>query len=342
MFAGLIGPFRRPKSWLFSLLVVGLMSWGLSNYKLLRPFPGPLSAQQSRQEPLAGFHSHAMFEEDCTHCHVAVHCLSDDRCQSCHRDVALERQEARGLHGQLLVGANCRDCHSEHQGREAQITRFIIASEEHTARTSFSLELHRINFGGELIDCGNCHVAGSATAATVDCLTCHVAQDHDAMAAHVEQFGTGCLLCHDGRQREEPFSHERFFILDGAHETAECAACHDSYQAAAPTRLCHDCHQEPDLHAGSFGLDCRRCHTTADDWRNARLTLHTFPLDHGDEGQLACESCHRQSYVAYTCDDCHTLQEMFLAHVEERDDPGYAECAGCHVDGQRASVLPEP
>jgi hypothetical protein len=169
-----------------------------------------------------------------------------------------------------------------------------------------------------------------------------VAQDHDAMAVHLERFGTNCLLCHDGRPREEPFAHERFYILDGAHETAECAACHDSYQAADATRDCHDCHQEPALHAGSFGLDCRRCHTTADGWQNARLTLHTFPLDHGDEGQLACASCHRQSYVAYTCDGCHTLQEMFPAHVEERDDPGYAECAGCHVDGQRASVLPEP
>jgi hypothetical protein len=331
MIAGFFTVVSQPKNWFFSLLLIGLVGWGWANYKVIRPFPGPLSAQQSRHEALGGFQSHAMFEQECRHCHVPVHCLSDDRCQSCHKEVALERQAAQGLHGQLLVSASCRDCHTEHKGREAQITQFIIASEEHTARTNFSLELHKANFGGELIECANCHTTGSVT---VDCLTCHVGQDHDAMAAHIEAFGADCLVCHDGRQREAPFIHERLFILDGAHETAECAACHDSYQIADQSRVCHDCHEQPDIHAVGFGVQCQQCHTTSDNWHNARLILHFFPLDHGDEGQLACASCHQQNYTTYSCDGCHEPAEMAAAHIEERDDPDYWQCANCHGDGR--------
>jgi hypothetical protein len=325
----------RPKNWLFSLLLVGLVGWGWRNYEMLRPFPGPLSAQQSHHEPLSGYHSHAMFEQECGHCHVPVHCLSDDSCQSCHIAIAAERLEARGLHGQLLAGASCRDCHREHRGREAQITQFIMASDEHALRTTFSLEMHYTNWGGELIDCGHCHVSDGTTSPGIDCLTCHVDQDHDAMAIHLEKFGTNCLLCHDGRAREVPFIHNQLFLLDGAHGTAECIACHELYQPAETARVCADCHEEPALHAGSFGLACQRCHTTGDGWQNALLTFHIFPLDHGDEGQLACESCHRQTYVTYTCEACHAADEMLLIHIEEQHEPGYAQCAGCHATGDR-------
>jgi hypothetical protein len=269
-----------------------------------------------------------MFEQECKHCHVPVHCLSDNRCQNCHKEIAIERQEAQGLHGQLLVSANCRDCHTEHKGREAEITPLVMVNEAHAERTSFSLEQHRVSFGGELIECANCHTAGSVQA---DCLTCHVGQDHDGMADHLEAFGANCLVCHDGRQRESPFIHERLFILDGAHETADCAACHDSYQIADQSRVCHDCHEQPAVHADGFGLQCQRCHTT-DNWGNAQLRLHTFPLDHGDEGILECESCHQQNYITYSCDGCHDPQEMHALHVAERDEPDYNLCANCHSD----------
>jgi hypothetical protein len=340
MLIALFVTFSRSRPCRFSVLVMallGLAGWGSANYKLLRPFPGLLSAQQSHHEPLSGFSSHASFEQECRHCHVPVHCLSDDSCQGCHLDIARERQAAQGLHGKLLVGSSCRDCHTEHQGREAHITQSLIASEEHAAQTGFHLEMHRVNFGGDLIDCGHCHVAG-----VVDCLTCHASQDHDNMADHVAEFGTNCRLCHDGRQREEPFSHSPLFFREGAHEREACAGCHDGYEKAEVARDCQDCHEEPALHAGSFGLACRRCHTSNDGWLNARLLLHTFPLDHGDEGQLACERCHQPNYTVYTCEACHEAEVMLLAHPEEQTEPGYTECAGCHGDGQRTSAGPEP
>ena len=39
---------------------------------------------------------------------------------------------------------------------------------------------------------------------------------------------------------------------------------------------CLDCHEEPDIHAELFGINCARCHNTAT-WKPAVLTKHVFP-----------------------------------------------------------------
>jgi hypothetical protein len=70
------------------------------------------------------------------------------------------------------------------------------------------------------------------------------------------------------------------------------------------------------------------------------LTQHTFMLDHGGEGQLACETCHAASYTAYTCETCHTSADMDAAHVAENIVTGgdsataLGQCSECHPTGQ--------
>jgi len=96
---------------------------------------------------------------------------------------------------------------------------------------------------------------------------------------------------------------------------------------------CQSCHEEPDIHADRFGLNCARCHTLQA-WKPALLNKHVFRLDHGGEGQIACQTCHTVSYSENTCFDCHDhdLGEMQDIHAEQ----GILElepCVECHPTG---------
>ena len=97
---------------------------------------------------------------------------------------------------------------------------------------------------------------------------------------------------------------------------------------------CRACHEEPDVHANRFGLNCARCHTLQA-WKPALLTRHTFMLDHGDEGQVACQTCHTRSYSEHTCYECHdhTLEQMEEVHAEQ-DIFEFARCVVCHPTGR--------
>lgn len=97
---------------------------------------------------------------------------------------------------------------------------------------------------------------------------------------------------------------------------------------------CRACHEEPEVHANRFGLNCARCHTLQA-WKPALLTRHTFLLDHGGEGQVACQTCHTYSYSAHTCYECHdhTPEQMEEAHAQE-DIFEFENCAVCHPTGR--------
>lgn len=97
---------------------------------------------------------------------------------------------------------------------------------------------------------------------------------------------------------------------------------------------CYACHEEPEVHAGSFGINCARCHNTVA-WTPAVLTRHDFFLDHGGTGEVDCKTCHPTSYTTYDCYGCHEDHqpaEMETAHVAEKIFE-YAECALCHPTG---------
>lgn len=97
---------------------------------------------------------------------------------------------------------------------------------------------------------------------------------------------------------------------------------------------CRACHEEPDVHADRFGLNCARCHTLQA-WKPALLTRHTFILDHGGEGQIDCQTCHTQTYSDHTCYECHdhTPEQMEEVHAQE-DIFEFENCAVCHPTGQ--------
>lgn len=66
--------------------------------------------------------------------------------------------------------------------------------------------------------------------------------------------------------------------------------------------------------------------------------MHDFPLDHGGQGEVACETCHSASYTQYTCYGCHEHQpeEIRQEHSEENIDlEALQSCAECHPDGRK-------
>lgn len=282
------------------------------------------------------FRSHAEFEQDCAQCHAPWRGITADRCQNCHTDVAEQRATGNGLHGKLADTGRCQSCHTDHKGREAEITILALDSFDHERLTNFSLAHHDVNYDNSPLTCDQCHTQGFREIDVIDCATCHQTADAVFMAEHTDLFGADCLSCHDGRDTMADFDHAQIFVLDGAHLETTCQDCHANQLFQEPPRECAACHQEPEIHAGLFGLDCVRCHTTTA-WTPAQLTEHTFPLDHGGQGTIACETCHEQTYTEYTCYNCHEHDPAQIReeHVEE-DILDFENCTECHPTGQEA------
>lgn len=298
------------------------------------PFsPGHLTEARPRQTPLAGFASHAAFEQQCTLCHTAWQGITSTKCEDCHTTIAEQRQSGEGLHGHLVDAQRCQTCHTDHAGREAEITQMALSQFDHDRLTRFSLITHQTDFDGTEMTCDDCHKEAVYTIAAVNCQTCHTQADAVFMTEHTDLFGTTCLECHQGRGETRDFNHDLIFVLDGAHLEATCQNCHAGQQFEATPRTCTNCHEEPTIHAGQFGLQCEVCHSTTA-WAPAELHAHNFPLDHGDEGPIACQTCHLRNYVEYTCTNCHAHPdaEMREVHLEE-GITDYADCVACHPTG---------
>lgn len=301
------------------------------------PFsPGPLSAAESPGKSLAGFRSHAEFEGDCAQCHDPWRGVVSTRCEECHKMVSEQRFSASGLHGHIAQNAACQECHTDHRGRTAMMTVFDPGSFDHYSATGFSLQKHRTDYNGVDMTCDQCHLENLFEPEQINCQQCHAGNDPEFIAGHVELYGEDCLTCHDGVDAMNGFDHSTVFPLEGAHWVIECEACHQSTISAGTPNECVDCHQEPEIHAGMFGVDCERCHTTTA-WLPAQLSEHTFPIDHGDQGKVACQVCHVASYDQYTCFGCHEHEpdEVREKHLEE----GIAaneidDCIACHPTGR--------
>jgi len=115
--------------------------------------------------------------------------------------------------------------------------------------------------------------------------------------------------------------------------TVNCLGCHETTVLAGTTNECVGCHVEPEIHLGRFGQDCGRCHT-ATAWRPAQLSQHTFPLNHGDEGKIDCQTCHELTYATYTCTNCHAHEPAeTVAEHAEKELFDITDCATCHPNG---------
>lgn len=321
-------------------LLVGLYFHGGEAFS-----PGDLSAVQYGNTPLQGVANHAELAHDCESCHTPFVGIEAASCEACHETIAQQRQMAGdppmavGLHGRFSNAAACGDCHREHQGADYDLKTAAIAYFDHDL-TRFTLAKHGVDYGERPLECADCHrESGRFGVSFSACADCHQQAAPDFMAAHLQAYGDDCLACHDGRDTLAAFTpedHAQIFTLTGAHTAVPCQQCHANGQFTGISQECAACHAEPAIHAGLFGLQCAACHTS-EAWLPARLLEHSFPLDHGEQGQLDCVACHTITYDQYNCTNCHEheIEEM----REEHDDVDFSQtdflaCATCHPTGQ--------
>jgi hypothetical protein len=273
--------------------------------------PGPLTS------------AHAKYEDDCSQCHGKSIGKSENiQCLACHDKVAVDVRQKHGFHGRSpqLVGKECRQCHSEHQGRNADIIGLVPALFEH-GHTDFPLEgAHRG------LTCDGCHAKGKPFRDTPSaCVDCHKKDD-----IHKDQMGKQCQDCHSAEVWRQPrFDHSKTrFPLRAAHQKVDCASCHPGQKYKGVPTSCAGCHKLQDPHGGLFGSQCADCHGEKD-WKLAHYDhdrVAEFPL-RGRHAKLDCHACHTEKMrgrkLETTCYGCHKGSDIHQGRLGR-------QCADCH------------
>lgn len=273
--------------------------------------PGPLAS------------AHAEYEGDCSNCHVALdRSAQRGLCLDCHEGVASDIDEGTGLHGRhpLASVGDCRSCHAEHVGRDANIRGLSVATFGHDD-VDFALE-----GAHESAACQDCHEPGTPRReAPSDCFSCHEQDD-----AHDGKLGTDCADCHESTAwKPGRFDHdETEFRLTGRHEDVSCVGCHVGNRFEDTPSDCVSCHAIDDAHGGRFGRDCASCHDTSgfkqEQFDHERES--GFPLI-GAHAKAECATCHTQApgerKLPEDCSGCHASDDVHSGRFDTR-------CGDCH------------
>ena len=128
---------------------------------------------------------HAKIEAECGQCHDRANRPNQlNLCLDCHKPIAADIRDRRGLHGRRDNAADtqCSACHTEHLGRDGQIVNLMPQQFDHT-RTDFQLE-----GGHRQVACASCHKPGKTfSEAPGRCVDCHKSVD-----PHEGKLGTDC------------------------------------------------------------------------------------------------------------------------------------------------------
>ena len=316
--------------------------------------PGPLTE------------SHAEFEDDCTQCHARFDKgAQENLCLNCHEEVSEDIAAQKGFHGKSpqLAGKSCTLCHSDHLGREQDISAFTPGLFDHSF-TDFPLA--GVHVG---VPCAQCHTDDQPyRAASVSCESCHADQE-----PHGGQLGEACGDCHSATHwAEVTFDHAEFasFALTGGHAPLLCDDCHSGANAPdeslqipdyeQASSRCVGCHESDDVHQGGHGQECAECHTS-DSWSAPQFdhsAVTGFELSGGHQS-VSCAGCHlnemqrrtppttcvgchgstdpHQSRNGEQCDSCHSVRDWNVS-FDHQQIAGFAlqgaheslTCEGCH------------
>lgn len=308
--------------------------------------------------PLARAHQNLAGGSNCVKCHEISTRTPTFRCLECHREIAGELQQNKGLHATFprsaSPGAACVKCHSDHNGADFQMIHWTPTPQglDHT-KTGFAIDGKH-----QGVSCRSCHnqqhISGQQRAllSTKDlnrtwmglspgCSTCH--EDK-----HQGRFGTDCARCHStvgwkvASIDRQNFDHSKTrFPLTGEHRRVQCQSCHTAGTDGKPRysgisfSACSDCHRDP--HKAAFKQGCESCHSTST-WKKSTFATtfdHSktqFPLL-GKHSDVACVTCHvagdfKTPIPHSTCADCHKPDPhggQFLS----RPDKG--RCESCHT-----------
>jgi Cytochrome c3 len=201
--------------------------------------------------PLRGKHK----TTKCDDCHTGKNqnSLYDDKlkeeCIACHK----KDDKHKGKEGD-----RCEKCHWERDWK--------------TTKDKFDHGLTRFPLLGKHADpkvkCNDCHKTQEYSDAKIACWACHEKDDK-----HKRRLGKLCEQCHNSVDwKRWDFNHDTrtHFKLDGAHKKLTCYDCHNKPTDDAKLPMaCVACHENDDVHGGSFSRQCERCHVTKD-WRTIK------------------------------------------------------------------------
>ncbi|MBT8076996.1 MAG: cytochrome C [Gammaproteobacteria bacterium] len=266
---------------------------------------------------------HAKVESECSACHKRFN--RDEQnvlCLDCHESIASDVSNKAGFHGKhpRIPKARCARCHTDHEGRNADIVNLNESSFDHDL-TDF--ELHGKHVDAE---CEDCHAPQDKHRdAPQDCHSCHEKDD-----VHKGSLGLECAVCHNESDWADAlFDHdETDFPLLGNHEEVACGDCHADQTYQDTPRTCFGCHAGDDAHDGRSGSQCENCHNPLDwndtSFNHARDTR--FPLE-GKHSYLTCNDCHSENpfddIIEPECKSCHLDDDFHDGHHG-------TDCAACH------------
>ncbi len=309
---------------------------------------------------------HIKQEADCRNCHVRFDRAAQPQlCLDCHKDVARDVRGKTGFHGRIRDQERvCRNCHTEHKGRNARIVILDETTFDH-AQTDFLLQGKHKGAA-----CASCHRAKTKhSAAPGTCVDCHRKDDR-----HKDTLGAKCEKCHDEKSwKEARFDHAKtHFPLLLRHEKVKCVECHaDAAHLADTPRECIACHRKDDKHKNTLSAKCEHCHNEKN-WKETRFdhAKSQFPLllrhaklkcteCHSDVQHFArtprdCLSCHRKDdshkgALGTKCEGCHNektwKEALRFDHGRDtrfrlRDKHHEAKCQSCHKDARFRDKLP--
>jgi hypothetical protein len=267
--------------------------------------------------PIARAHQSLNGDTNCVKCHAVSTRSPEFRCLECHKEIAAEVQQNKGLHATFprsaTPGAACVKCHSDHNGVEFQMIHWDPTPKgfDHS-KTGYALDGKHVGVG-----CRSCHSAQHISpqarsllstkdlnrtwlGLTPSCATCH--EDK-----HQGRFGANCAQCHStvdwkaASIDRQNFDHSKTrYPLTGAHRTVLCQSCHTAgadgqpRYAGLPFASCSNCHKDP--HKGEFKQGCDSCHNTSS-WKKSGFATtfdHSktkFPLL-GKHIDVPCVTCH--------------------------------------------------
>ncbi len=281
--------------------------------------PGPLAEK------------HAEHEKECSSCHQAFNAEAQRAlCLDCHKEVTADLADDVGFHSRhpLASSGQCRSCHAEHKGRDADIRGLTEATFDHALTDYPLLGAH------QSAACETCHLPKvPRREAPLDCIGCHRKDD-----AHGGALAETCGDCHDEvAWKTTRFNHDLTnYPLKGAHETASCLGCHVGNRYKQTPTDCVSCHSIDDAHSGRFGKKCGDCHTSTS-WRQEGFdhgNKSGFPLV-GSHAKATCVTCHRQApgerKLPKDCSGCHASEDVHAGRFG-------SACGDCHKPEKWAGI----
>ncbi len=273
---------------------------------------------------------HKKMEPDCKQCHERGREITQQQlCQDCHKKISADQQNKTGFHGlnEKAVSSDCRVCHTDHKGRDAQIVWLDVDRFNHQQTDYKLLGKH------QQTECLACHKRQvKFRDALSNCIDCHKKDD-----VHEEKLGTECADCHHPKGwASEQFDHDKTkFKLRQAHQTVSCDLCHLENKFKNIPKDCISCHAIKDVHKNKFGHQCQSCHNQRK-WiesifNHNRDTLYKLNDAHQ---KVTCHACHKSKIgikiqwkstkkILRNCVSCHRLDD---AHKGQNGD----ECQNCH------------